>query len=124
MARTRNSGQALEQRAEAIEQGDHAKAASLTREPVPYLGIAARVRNLTGRIKDRFNNWVAVKHRNRLVPQLEAMKGRDMTAFVRQAAMLIDDKAFELGLHLRPPEPQLAAEHHGRVRERGTDLER
>ena len=114
----------VEQRAEAIEQGDHAKAASLTREPVPHLGIAARVKELTGRVKERFNSWVAVKHRNRLLPQLEAMKGRDMTAFVRQAAMLIDDKAFELGLHLRPPEPRLAAEHHGRMQERDIDLER
>lgn len=53
------------------------EAQGIERAPLPNLPQFAffdRVRELTGRIRDRFNQWLAVRHRNRIQAHVEAME--------------------------------------------------
>lgn len=66
---------------EARDAGRHedaahyeARARHFTRDPQPYLGFALRLKELTGHIRERFNQWIAVRHRNRIRDHLAAME--------------------------------------------------
>lgn len=53
------------------------KEQGIVREPAPYLPQLAffdRVRELTGGLRERFNQWIAVRHRNRVRDHLAAME--------------------------------------------------
>lgn len=53
------------------------KEQGIVREPTPHLPQLAffdRVRELTGGLRERFNQWVAVRHRNRVRDHLAAME--------------------------------------------------
>ena len=51
-----------------------ARARHFTRDPQPYLGFALHLKKLTGHIRERFNQWVAIRHRNRVRDHLAAME--------------------------------------------------
>lgn len=56
------------------------KAQGIDREPLPHMPQLAffnRVREFTGALMDRFNQWVAIRHRNHVRAQLEAMHDPD-----------------------------------------------
>ncbi|MFZ1431195.1 MAG: MobA/MobL family protein [Geminicoccaceae bacterium] len=66
---------------EAHDAGRHeeaahyeARARHFTRDPQPYLGFGLRLKKLTGQIRERFNQWVAIRHRNRVRDHLAAME--------------------------------------------------
>lgn len=90
-----------EQYEEAMTQGDLRRAASLNREPEPYLGVAQRMRELTGRVRERFNQWVSVKYRRRLQAQQVALEGADPVRFGERMHQVIDQTLSSLGLGLR-----------------------
>ena len=106
------------QREEALSRGDTVRAAALDREPEPSIGFGRHIRQtmreLSGRIRERFNHWVEVSHRKRLVPELVALRNRDLAGYAREAAMLIEARARELGIALDP----------GRGRDMEPELER
>lgn len=69
---------ALERAGEAARI-DHRtlKAQGIERQPLPHLPQLAffdRVREFTGGLFERFNQWVAIRHRNHIHAQLEAMR--------------------------------------------------
>lgn len=73
------------------------RAARLLREPEPYLGAALRVKQLVEHVRDRYSQWVAVRHNNRIRPQLDELWKRDRSDFVAHAQSLIDQARRGLG---------------------------
>ncbi len=96
--RARSSGH----EAEAARQ--EGRAAMLHRQPEPYLGVALRVKEFTGNVRARFSQWVAVRHANRLRPQVDELWKRDHVDFVTKAHHLLELARQGLGL-LLPAKP-------------------
>ena len=95
------------------ERIDHRtlEAQGIDRVPLPNLPQFAffdRVRELTGRIRDRFNQWVAARHTNRIHDMVSAIEQEDPASLSERIGTFLIEKARALGLDhpaaLRVPE--------------------
>lgn len=83
-----------------IDHRSHAEQ-GISKEPQPYLGIALKLKDLTGRIRQRVNQWVAVKQRNELRPVIEQFDQADLGTFVLKVNMLLERAARAFGVELK-----------------------
>ena len=77
------------------------KEQGIVREPIPHLPQLAffdRVRELTGGLRERFNQWVAVRHRNRVRDHLAAMEWLHAQEVEERVGGFLVETAHRLGL--------------------------
>lgn len=84
------------------ERIDHRtlEAQGIDRVPLPNLPQFAffdRVRELTGRIRDRFNQWVAARHTNRIHDMVSAIEQEDPASIGERIGTFLIEKARALG---------------------------
>ena len=102
---------------DAREAGRHeeaahfeARARHFTRDPQPYLGFALRVKELTGHIRERFNQWVAVHHKNRVRDYVDMVEQHEPLAMEERVGAFLTRTARMLGLErlyaALAPEPE------------------
>ncbi|MCB2009567.1 MAG: MobA/MobL family protein [Geminicoccaceae bacterium] len=118
--RVEAEGLALEARdAGRHEEAAHyeARARYFTRDPQPYLGFALRLKELTGRIRERFSQWVAVKHKNRIRDYVDLMEREEPHAVEERVGAFLARTARSLGLDrlysALVPEPERPARETG-----------
>lgn len=91
------------------------KEQGVTREPAPYLPQLAffdRVREFTGGLRERFNQWLAVRHRNRIHDHLAAMERSDGEGGLEErVAAFLGRMAHSLGLERALPFGPHTGEH-------------
>lgn len=67
----------VEQRDEALANGDLLRAARLDREPQRPLGVLGHVERAYERMKDNIHGWAAVEQRGKMMRAFGRMRGRD-----------------------------------------------
>lgn len=84
----------------SVSRIDHRSYAEqgIAKEPEPYLGIALKVRDLTLGIREKFNQWVAVRHRNRARDYVAALEAQEPNAIEERMGAFLSRTARSLGL--------------------------
>lgn len=109
---------------EARQAGRHddaahfeARARHFNRDPQPYLGFALRLKELTGHIRERFSQWVAVRHKNRIRDYVDAIEHHEPQAVEERVGAFLARTARSLGLDriytAFVPEPERPARETG-----------
>lgn len=118
--RVEAEGLAREARTEGRhEEAAHfeARARHFTRDPQPYLGFALRLKELTGHIRERFSQWVAVRHKNRIRDYVDMVEEQQPQAVEERVGAFLARTARSLGLDrlyaALVPEPELPARERG-----------
>lgn len=75
-----------------------ARARHFTRDPQPYLGFALRLKELTGHIRERFSQWVAVKHKNRIRDYVDLIEEQPQQVVEERVGAFLARTARSLGL--------------------------
>ena len=101
------ANQALERTA-SPERIDHRTLAAqgIDREPEPKLGITHRLARRAGETLDRLNQWIAVRHRNRVRDHLAAMQAIDPIEFAEMIGAQIGRQADRARQLARMPSPR------------------
>ena len=101
------ANQALE-RAASPERIDHRTLAAqgIHREPEPKLGITHRLVRRAGETLDRLNQWIAVRHRNRVRDHLAAMQAIDPIEFAEMIGAHIGRQTERARQLARMPSPR------------------
>lgn len=82
----------------------------IAKEPQPHLGIALKLKELTQGIREKFNQWVAVRHRNKARDHLAVMEQLHPQELEEKVGAFLAGMARALGLE-RVLEPKL--KEHG-----------
>jgi hypothetical protein len=80
----------VDQRDEALANGDLERARQLDREPQKPLGVAGHLEGAYRYMKDRISTWVAIEQRERMTRYLQGMRRRDPMKAARMIERLTE----------------------------------